>query len=298
MDVKNIFRRSSIKILSTFVELLRYLKNKKTKRNVLSFYDNNPTTNLEINIALDYIRNHKHYSSISRIKTFPYPFSDNYSTQNVKIFLDGSNNLLYVIRNGKKLYFRRNMSYKKAIKLYNSLLIEQDKESAHLYLTDEFNIVENDILADVGCAEAFLALDVIEKIKKAYLFEYDDLWIEALNYTFAPWREKVEIIKKYVTDRTENNCITLDDFFTHKEMPTFIKIDVEGAEIKVLNGMRHLIDLKNKIRLAICTYHQTGDYEKITEFVRSAGLNYVTSKNYMLFNVIPYFRRGLIRVIK
>jgi hypothetical protein len=282
----------------TYLNFLRYFKNKKTKGNVLAYYNDNPTKDTDINVALNYIRNHQCYSNNSRIKTFPYPFSDNYNPRDINILKDDSNNLFYVIRNGKKLYFRRNITYKKARKLYNSLLIEQDKESSHLYLTDGFNVTENDILVDVGCAEAFLALDVIEKIKKVYLFEYEDAWIEALNYTFAPWKEKVEIVKKYVTDRTENNCIALDDFFIHGEMPTFIKIDVEGAELQVLNGMRHLIDSKSHIKLAICTYHKTDDYKRITEFVTNAGLNYTTSKSYMLFNVIPYFRKGLIRVIK
>jgi len=36
--------------------------------------------------------------------------------------------------------------------------------------------------------------------------------------------------------------ITLDDFFKYKEtMPDVIKIDVEGAEMKVMEGMKHLI---------------------------------------------------------
>jgi hypothetical protein len=294
----NIFKTFTINIPLYCLIFLGFFKDKKTKGNVLTYYNNNPTTDSDINSALNYIRNHPLYSKTSRVKTFPYPFSDKYIEQEINMLKDESNGLLYVMRNGKKLYFRRNISSKKAKRLYNSLLIEQDKESAHLYLTDEFDVADGDILVDVGCAEAFLALDVIEKIKKVYLFEYEDDWIEALNCTFAPWKEKVEIVKKYATDNTGDNCVSLDDFFINREMPAFIKIDVEGAELQVLRGMRNMIDAWHPMKLAICTYHRRDDYKNITEHVANAGLSYTTSNSHMLFKTIPFFRKGLIRVVR
>ncbi|MDR2233791.1 MAG: FkbM family methyltransferase [Tannerella sp.] len=293
----NIFKTFTINIPLYCLIFLGFFKDKKTKGNVLAYYKNNPTTDTDINNALNYIRNHPFYSITSRIKTFPYPFSDKYIHKEIKMLKDDSNGLFYVMRNGKKLYFRRNITNKKAKILYNSLLIEQDKDSAHLYLTDEFDIADGDILVDVGCAEAFLALDVIEKIKKVYLFEYEDEWIEALNYTFAPWKEKVEIVKKYATDHTGENDVSLDDFFINREMPGFIKIDVEGAELQVLNGMKNMIEAKHPMKLVICTYHRRDDYKNITEHVLNAGLRFTTSNSHMLFKIIPFFRKGLIRVV-
>lgn len=213
------------KIHLTFNGFLRYFNKKKLRTNILTFYTENPTDEKEINQALDYIKN-------NGIHVFPYPFIDKYNAGNIILEKDVANGLYYIIRNNKKLYFRSNITYKTARNIYNCLLVEQDPDSPHRYLTENFDITENDILVDIGCAEAFLALDVIDKVKKIYLFEYEDAWIEALQHTFAPWKDKVEIIKKYVSDHTDNNCITIDDFFHNREeKPTFIKIDVEGAEI-------------------------------------------------------------------
>lgn len=289
MNKINLF---ATKISLTYQSILRYFTNKKLKREILNFYVENPTDDKEMNHALDYIKK-------NGIAVFPYPFNDNHNSKDVILHKD-DNGLFYTIRNKKKLYFRRDMTYKSIRNMYNSLLIEQEIESAHRYLTENFNVTENDILVDIGCAEGFLALDVVEKAKKIYLFEYEDAWIEALQHTFAPWKEKVEIIKKYVSDQTDDNNIAIDHFFENREdLPTFVKIDVEGAEMQVLNGMQQTINKANHIKLAVCTYHKQNDYEDITSYISNIGLNYTTSKNYMLCDDIkPYFRKGLIRVKK
>lgn len=279
------------KISLTWEGCFNYFKNKRTQKEFLRYYENNPTDDEEIIEAINYI---KAYG----ITVFPYQFSHKYNPKDVQLNTDASNGLHYVMRNNKKLYLRRDITYKTARNMYNVLLIEQDIESPHRYLTDDFNIKDNDVLVDIGSAEAFLALDVVEKVKKIYLFECEEKWIEALEYTFAPWKEKVEIIKKYVSDKTEGVFITIDDFFQNKdEKPTFIKIDIEGAEIQALNGMRQLLKTEHSIKLAICTYHKSDDYKRITDYFSRIGMSYCTSKKYMIFdNQKPYFRRGLIRV--
>ena len=45
-------------------------------------------------------------------------------------------------------------------------------------------IDENDVLVDVGCAEALLSLDVIEKLKKVYLVESNKMWLYGVKATF------------------------------------------------------------------------------------------------------------------
>lgn len=47
---------------------------------------------------------------------------------------------------------------------------------------------------------------------------------------------------------------------------TFIKMDVEGAELHSLRGAKGLI-LKNKPKLAICIYHKTVDFIEIPEYL-------------------------------
>jgi hypothetical protein len=73
---------------------------------------------------------------------------------------------------------------------------------------------------------------------------------------------------------------------------------VEGAEMKALNGMKQIINSSKHIKLAVCTYHRPDDYNDITTYISNMGMDYSTSDKYMLFDRIPYFRRGLIRVTK
>ena len=88
--------------------------------------------------------------------------------------------------------------------------------SPHRYLTESFTIGQNDVLADIGAAEGNFSLAVIEKVKKIYIFEYDQEWIEALRATFAPWSDKVEIINKFVSDKNDEYHIRFDTFFENK----------------------------------------------------------------------------------
>ncbi|GMO29781.1 MAG: hypothetical protein Ta2B_10740 [Termitinemataceae bacterium] len=46
---------------------------------------------------------------------------------------------------------------------------------------------------------------------------------------------KVVIVNKYVSNITDNNTVTLDDFFCDKEVD-IIKADIEGAEKLMLEG--------------------------------------------------------------
>lgn len=95
---------------------------------------------------------------------------------------------------------------------YRGLLIEQDKRSAHRYV-DSYEELKGKTLLDIGAAEAIFTLDTIEYIDHAYLFECDESWIEALEATFAPYKEKITIVRKYVSDVNDEDNITLDTFF-------------------------------------------------------------------------------------
>lgn len=61
--------------------------------------------------------------------------------------------------------------------------------------------------------------------------------------------------------------VRLDDVMRNERV-TFLKMDIEGAERKALEGARETI-LANKPRLAICVYHHFKDLWEIPLFIRS-----------------------------
>lgn len=67
-------------------------------------------------------------------------------------------------------------------------------------------------------------------------------------------------------------CVALDDAIpTFK--PTFINMDIEGAEVEALKGAKNII-LKNKPDLAICVYHCPNHIWEIPLFLDELRLNY------------------------
>jgi hypothetical protein len=281
------------KIIPKFIR--RPIKELQAKKTILNHYASLP--NNEINdeeiAALNYLKDNK-------LSVFPYAFQENYKRKNITVYKDKDLKLKYILLDGKRLYFKRKSSTRGIKRNYNFLLIEQDINSPHRYLTENFNIGNQDILVDVGSAEGNLALSVIEKVKKVYLFETDENWIEALQATFAPWKNKVEIINKFVADKNDNKSISLDQFFKDKDRFTFLKIDAEGAEDKVLEGCKSTLNTNNPLKIAICCYHRPNDESIFDELLTQHGFSNSFSNGYMIFNepktfFPPYLRRGVLR---
>lgn len=276
------------KLLPKFVRTS--LEENKLKRTIFNYYDKLPQ-NIEEKEAIEYLKK-------NRLRVFPYAFQYDYERGDIKVFDDNKLGLKYILFEGKRLYFRRGATAKGIQRDYNYLRIEQDIRSPHRYLTDYFTLLNNDILVDVGAAEGNLPLSVIERVKKAYLFETDEAWIEALQATFAPWKEKVEIVNKFVSNRDEGKFVSLDKFFAHKEAFTFLKVDAEGAESDILNGAETVLDSVPALKIALCCYHKPNDDKIFHEFLSKRGFSISFANGYMIFRenfVPPYLRRGVLR---
>ena len=266
------------KILEYFASLPENEVNDE-QREVLRYLDNNP------------------------VKIFPYPFHDNYFPEKIEIMFDPQTGMRYVLQEGKRLYFKKRWGEKRIKRAYSDLLREQDINSPHKYLTESFTIGNDDVIADIGAAEGNFSLSVIEKIRKVYLFEYDNEWIEALKATFAPWAEKVEIINKYISDSDDGSHIRFDTFYKNKKDITFLKIDVDGAEAIVLNSCSEVFKTLEPFKIALCTYHKNNDEKDFTLLLRNHGFSITPSKGYMIHYYdkkmkAPWLRRGLIRAIR
>ena len=67
-------------------------------------------------------------------------------------------------------------------------------------------------------------------------------------------------------------CDCLDDLLAHSK-PTYIKMDIEGAELDALAGARDTIR-KHAPLLAICVYHRQSDIWEIPLAIAAMGANY------------------------
>ncbi|MBP8156650.1 MAG: FkbM family methyltransferase [Leadbetterella sp.] len=271
---------------------LQWLKNKIVK------YLGDRVLNDEQREVYEYLQNHK-------LSVFPYNFPQKYISNDIFIETDPENGLYYTLWEGKKLYYKNGHQFNKAQVYFNSLLLEQDPLSPHRYLTDTFEVDINDVIVDVGAAEGNFSLSVIEKVKQVYIFEVEKDWIKALEATFEPWKEKVKIVQKYVSDQDTNTSIRLDTFFNKNQKVNFIKADVEGAEAQVINGASDLIKAQTNLKIAICTYHRQTDAEDLDKLLKNKGFENSFSDKYMIFyygktNIVkpPYLRKAVLRAKK
>lgn len=269
---------------------------KKLRSDILSYYRQQTEVTPEQQEVIDYLQSNS-------VTVFPYAFRKKYDKGAIKVEFDQDKGLRYVWHEGKKLYFKRSYTDNMIRSLYYGLQLDQDPDSPHLYLTDNFQLSDNDVIADIGAAEGNFSLSNVEKVRRICLFEYDPEWIEALEATFEPWKDKVEIYNKFVTDHDSETTISIDSFTQKHGEVSFLKVDIEGEEAKFLKGADHYLDATPNLKMAICTYHQQEDETKFTDLLKAKNFDVKASKRYMIFYhddqiKAPYLRRGLLRAQK
>jgi FkbM family methyltransferase len=105
--------------------------------------------------------------------------------------------------------------------------------------------------------------------------------IEAVPYALGQMRGKVRFdatgdmgaaISSAGT--VEVDCLPLDDLFAESAFsPTYIKMDIEGAELDALQGAQNTIRSLSPI-LAICSYHRYDDLWRIPAYIHSLYPDY------------------------
>ena len=247
------------------------------------------------------IQNIVKYLETNRLDVFNYEFAEKYMNLNPEIFFDEDVNMFYVMHFGRKMYMARKLDTKqKVLKYYQSLCVEQDTESPHLYLDEQFTVGKGDIVVDVGVAEGNFSLQIIDEVSKIYMIETDEEWIEALRLTFASYTEKVVIINKFISDYVLGNTDSLDNLIEDKV--NFIKMDIEGCECEALSGAKKLVEKSDRIKCAICAYHRDNDEVQIEKIAHLMKLTKIPVKGYMYYYndekqryISPILRRGVLR---
>lgn len=233
---------------------------------------------------------------------FPYSFAHKYDYRSVDVHKDETNGLFYVIHNGRKLYYNRRFHTAESVqKAYNGISIEQDEKSPHCYMDEKFRVEANDTVMDIGAAEGNFSLDVIDRAGIIYIIEPDIDWVEALNATFTPWKDKVKIINKFAAETDSDNCISLSGLLGDNPV-NFIKMDVGGAEAGIIRSSESLLNRNAAVKLAVCTYHRKEDAQTSEKTLTDLGFTYSFTDGYMLYIYSkltpPYFRKALIRAHK
>jgi phospholipid N-methyltransferase len=269
----------------------------RIKHSLIQYFQIEKNLTAEQQVIFEYLKENP-------LTEFPYHFTRKYSADIIRTHFDSGLEMFYVLQNDKRLYFKKSWNESLCKQYYNSLLIEQDNLSPHKYETANFQVCQEDIVIDAGAAEGNFALSIIERAKKLYLFEVDPEWMEALEATFAPWKEKVVIVNKYVSNRTNDTDTTLDDFFNNQPLH-FIKADVEGAENQLLEGAKLILQRKEPLKIVLCTYHKHNDAETLNNKLKEYEFNTEFSRGYLIFyyEVLdklqpPYLRQVLIRAWK
>ena len=275
------------KIYKALIELRRNFY----KRRILSYYAS--SKDAEICEIIDSITKN------NELNIFNYEVVKKYSAMNVEIEYDNKAEMYYVIENKRPLYFKRGMKPDEIKEYYRGISMEQDISSPHRYLSDYgIQLDEDDIVIDLGGAEGNFVFKNIDKISKAIIVECDEAWAEALKMTFRD-SSKVVILNKMISDVTDSVSISIDELVKKYcgGMVDFVKMDIEGMEVKALNGAKEL--LRKGAKFAICSYHNQGDFELLASILKNYNYKISHSKGFMTVYISwnfckPYLRRGLI----
>lgn len=167
------------------------------------------------------------------------------------------------------------------------------------FINDFFTYGKNEILIDCGAYDG----DTIEKFLKLPNMEYEQIIV------FEPSVENFKLIEKkfnnqkiilinagvyskdcelYLLEYQDGSIISETSAGTENEIRvmvkaidnlqilkkvTFIKMDIEGAEMEALKGARNTI-LRDKPRLAISIYHSDEDMLRIAEWIHATVPEY------------------------
>lgn len=157
----------------------------------------------------------------------------------------------------------------------------------HNYEIPGTQVSRDDVVVDCGAAEGLFSLNIVGRCRRVVIIEPMPAYHQSLHETFKPY-QNVSIIRcalsdeqgsGYITDDeirseltlqkpgVETPITTLDDLFHKKRSPlSYIKADLEGYEMKMMGGAVETIR-EWKPKIAITTYHNKGDADRIRCFI-------------------------------
>ena len=172
-------------------------------------------------------------------------------------------------------------------------------ESDQYFPKDIIKLSPNEIIVEVGSNDGKTLEDILSRTnreyQKIYCFEPDEECTPLLEEIIKKEQGDIQLVKKGVGEHVEKlrfksnsqrgashvvdseeydyaiSITTLDDEI--KEKVTYIKMDIEGMELKALKGAEKLIRQYHP-RLALCVYHEKEDILDIFEYLKDLELGY------------------------
>jgi FkbM family methyltransferase len=177
----------------------------------------------------------------------------------------------------------------------------------HYYLPEPAILQRDSIVFDCGACEGFFTRFALEHgVQKVYSIEPSATMIAALERTFsqeiAKGRVSLENIalssfcgkgnfsfdscdafggKLDKCGTAEVIVRTLDDLVIKTDVPSFIKMDLEGLELEAIRGACNTLKM-HRPRLSITTYHNAEDYSLLSRQIKSYGYNNITANGVSL----------------
>jgi len=158
-------------------------------------------------------------------------------------------------------------------------------------------LTDHEVFVDCGAYDGDSLRSFLDQPKKSfqriYSFEPDPANFEKLekDVSLRPERESITLHRAAVGARVGTvqfsaggnesshigkgdmvNLVTLDRALSGTQ-PTYIKMDIEGAEVDALNGAREIIRQYSPV-LAICSYHLQNHLWRIPLLIQSINPNY------------------------
>lgn len=203
----------------------------------------------------------------------------------------------YTINNsGKKYSIKRRGAF---FQINNYLLESTNYEIENTWMREQYALDEKcepqkgDIVVSAGAYLGETSIWLADKVGasgQVYAFEPTNKFLKKLNENIRRnklseiikvinnglWNENTSILNTTVVpdlqfNTNDNiNVISLDSFVDSNNIPRidFIKMDIEGAELKALMGAEKTIK-KYKPKLAICVYHSPDDIVTIPKYLKS-----------------------------
>lgn len=208
-------------------------------------------------------------------------------------------NAIYIIESANFWKEMRTQLLKSGVDEKNiiSIFVSSELFGRQYFDTEIIKPIKDGVFIDGGCFDLSDTLEFImlnPNFKRVYAFEPDKKnYAQCLAKIPCKQKNKIVIENKGLWHEnkqlsfnsnssssmiTENggdriDVVSLDEYLDYDEKITFIKMDIEGAELKALQGAKQLIS-RDKPDLAICIYHRDEDIVNIPRYILELNPHY------------------------